>query len=370
MLSFIHLSDLHIGKKLHGYDLHEDQKYILNQILEIIENRKPDAVLIAGDVYDKTTPSEEAVALLSDFLESLQACGSEIFVISGNHDPGEKLSFLSQIVEKSGLHIEGKFNGVIPKRSVANADIYLLPYIRIADARRYFPDSVIDSTSDAISKILESVSLDPERINVLIAHQAVLGANLGGSEDTFIGGETPVPSSLFSNFDYVALGHIHRAQAVGAKNIRYAGSILKYSTSERMDKTVIYGEISDDGSLEIEEIKLKPLHNLVVKKGAFADIIGGGSSEDYIHVVLTDETDVPDAVSTLGAKFPRFLSMEYDNTRTKTSVPSLEIGCSEKERTPEEYFDELFSLMTKKKMREEQKIVIDELIKGIWGNER
>ena len=172
--SFIHISDLHIGKKLNGYDLHEDQKYVLEKIVDIVRKRKPDAVLIAGDVYDRTNPSEDAIALLNDFLVKLQATGSEVFVIGGNHDPGEKLSFLSNIVDGSGLHIVGKFSGKLEKRSIGNVDIYLLPYIRTCDVRRYFPDSPIESTSDALRVVLDSAPLDKDKINVLVAHQAVL----------------------------------------------------------------------------------------------------------------------------------------------------------------------------------------------------
>ena len=368
MLSFIHISDLHIGKRLSGYELHDDQEYMLRELVSIIEERKPDAVFIAGDVYDRINPAEESTALLSGFLERLQSGSSEIFVIAGNHDPEEKLSYLSNIVDKSGLHIQGRFSGVLEKRSIGNSDIYMLPYIRIADVRRYFPDNPIDSLSDAIKLVLDSVSVDKERINVLVAHQAVLGAVTGGSEDVSIGGETPIPSSVFSSFDYVALGHIHRAQPVGVKSVRYSGSMLKYSVAEREGKVVLYGKISDDGSLDIEEIKLKPLHDVVIRKGSFSEIMSGGSTDDYVHVILTDERDIPDALSSLSALFPRFLSLEYDNARTRSFSDSIVIGGDESERTPDEYFAELFEMMTRKKMSDEQKAVLDESIREIWGD--
>ena len=367
MLTFIHISDLHIGKKLYCYDLLDDQKYVLDKILSYIDEYKPDAVFISGDIYDRTNPSEEAIALLSEFLERLQASNSEVFVIAGNHDPGEKLSFLSSVVDKSGLHIMGKFKGKLEKRSIAGADIYMLPYIRTVDAKHYFPDSSIESLKDAMNIIFDSSPIDKSKINILLAHQAVIGAITSGSEDITIGGESPIPSSIFSDFDYVALGHIHRAQAVGKSNIRYSGSILKYSASEHEPKVAVYGRISDEGAVDIEELKLEPLHDVVIKKGTFNEIMSGKNTDDYVYVVLTDETDIPDAVSALMGRFPRFLAMEYQNTRTKNLSKSIVIGNTERERKPDEFFSELFEMMMKKKMSKEQESIIDCEIKRIWG---
>ena len=367
--SFIHISDLHIGKKLNGYDLHEDQKYVLEKIVDIVRKRKPDAVLIAGDVYDRTNPSEDAIALLNDFLVKLQATGSEVFVIGGNHDPGEKLSFLSNIVDGSGLHIVGKFSGKLEKRSIGNVDIYLLPYICTCDVRRYFPDSPIESTSDALRVVLDSAPQDKDKINVLVAHQAVLGALSSGSEDSIIGGESPVPSSLFSDFDYVALGHIHRCQPVGCANIRYPGSMLKYSIDDAKEKFALYGKILDDGELEMEEIKLESIHDVVVLRGSFSSIVSGGSSDDYVAVVLTDETDVPDALPSLMGKFPRLLSMVYDNARSRTTSDIVFVGDDENERTPGEYFGELFEMIARKKIGKSQLDVLEDAIKEIWGGD-
>ena len=232
MFSFIHISDLHIGKKLHGYDLYEDQAYILDEIVSVIEERKPDAVLIAGDVYDRTAPSEEATSLLDGFMNRLYRTGSSIFMIAGNHDPAEKLSFLSDIVDSHGLHIAGKFNGHLEKRSLGDADIYMLPYIRLADGRRFFPDRDINSLADAVSTVIADAEIDKSRINILVAHQFVTGAAVSGSEDLMIGGEMPVPPEAFSDFDYVALGHIHRAQT--RTSTVFSTLILKKSLTERV----------------------------------------------------------------------------------------------------------------------------------------
>lgn len=368
MLSFIHISDLHIGKRLYGYDLHEDQKYMLNRIIGLVEERKPDIVLIAGDIYDRVIPSEESTALVSDLLQRLQSTGSEIFVIAGNHDPSEKLTYLSDIADKHGLHIVGNFNGKLEKRTVNNTDIYMLPYVRIADVRRYFPEDDIESLDDAVKVILNAADIDKERINVLIAHQFVMGATVSGSEDLMIGGESPLSCSIFSDFDYVALGHIHRAQNIGNANIRYSGSVLKYSVSEKGSKVALSGMISDDGNVDVEEIRLEPLHDVIIRKGSFSQIMANDSTDDYIYIILTDEIDVPDAVSALSSKFPRFLSMEYDNARTNSYLDINWLAAAEEERSPEEYFSELFESMTRKTMSDEQRNTLESVIAEIWGN--
>lgn len=368
MFSFIHISDLHIGKRINNYDLHEDQEYILNQIVTIVRDKKPDAVLIAGDVYDKTSPSEDATALLNDFIMHLHETGSEIVIISGNHDPAEKLSYLSGIVDSYGLHIIGGFSGKLEKRSIGNADIYMLPYIRVADARRFFPDKDIQSIQDAMIAVLNSSTIDEGRMNILVTHQFVANASMAGSEDMMVGGESSISSSVLSKFDYVALGHIHRAQSVDSERIRYSGSPLKYSASEKESKVVLFGRISDDKEVEIEEIKLSPLHDVMSRKGSFQEIISSENTDDYVYVILTDETDVPDASSALSAKFPRFISMSYCNSRTMAEDEGILRLESEKEQSPIEYYSELFEMITKKKMSAEQEKIIKETIDEIWGN--
>lgn len=366
MFSFIHISDLHIGRKLNSYDLLEDQKYALGQIVRFVEDLRPDAVLIAGDVFDRINPSEEATALLGSFLEELQAGPAEVFVIAGNHDPVEKLSFLSGVVDKAGLHIVTVFHGVLEKRAVGDADIYMLPYIRTVDVRPFFPEEEIASVGDAVRLALSTATLDRGRTNVLIAHQSVLGAVNGGSEDVVIGGESPISSSLFSDFDYVALGHIHRAQCVGLSQSRYSGSMLKYSLSEKEDKVALYGKIADDGRLEVEELRLKSLHGVVTVRGLFSEVMAGESSQDYVHVVLTDERDVPDAQASLARKFPLLLSMEYDNGRTRASSLDLPLGPAPEERSPQDYFKELFEMMSGHSLDEEQSAVLEDAVRKVW----
>ena len=295
MFSFIHISDLHIGRKLNSYDLLEDQKYALGQIVRFVEDLRPDAVLIAGDVFDRINPSEEATALLGSFLEELQAGPAEVFVIAGNHDPVEKLSFLSGVVDKAGLHIVTAFHGVLEKRAVGDADIYMLPYIRTVDVRPFFPEEEIASVGDAVRLALSTATLDRGRTNVLIAHQSVLGAVNGGSEDVVIGGESPISSSLFSDFDYVALGHLHIPQQVSRQTIRYSGSPLKYSASEaHTPKGMVLADIRGKGDVRLETVPLVPRRDLRVLRGRVEDLISAGlddaeSRDDYIIAELSDQ---------------------------------------------------------------------------------
>lgn len=366
MIKFIHLSDIHIGKKLYGYDLLEDQAFILSSVLEIVKDRRPDVVLLSGDVYDRTTPSEDAIALLNSFIADLHSLCSEIFVISGNHDPVEKLSYLSSVVDKMGVHIVTKATEYLEKRSVNNADIYCLPYIRSVDVKRIFPESDLSTVEDAIKEMIRNTSLDENKINILLSHQAVLGSSFSGSEDIVIGGDSPIDASVFNSFDYVALGHIHRAQSVGLSSVRYSGSPLKYSISEKEDKVVLYGEINDEKSLSIEEIKLKPLYDVVVKQGSFNEIMKDEDSENYVYVKLTDDNDIPDAVSFLRSKFPRFLSMEYVRGREEAEL-DLNISNDGEDIKPLSCFTELFEMTTKKKMSKEQEEIVEGLVNEIWG---
>lgn len=366
MFSFIHISDLHIGKKLNSYDLLEDQKYVLDQIVGFVEDLRPDAVLIAGDVFDRINPSEEATAMLGSFLEELQAGPAEVFVIAGNHDPAEKLSFLSGVVDKAGLHIVTSFHGVLEKRAVGSADIYMLPYIRTVDVRPFFPEVEVTSVGDAVRLALSTARLDRDRTNVLIAHQSVLGALNGGSEDVVIGGESPVSPSLFCDFDYVALGHIHRAQCIGLSQIRYSGSMLKYSLAEKDGKVALYGKVADDGALEVEELRLRPLHDVVTVRGLFSEVMSAESCQDYVHVILTDERDVPDAQASLARKFPLLLSMEYDNERTRASSQDLPLGPAEEEHSPQDYFKELFEMMTGHSLDDGQSAVLEDAVRQVW----
>ena len=242
-MRFLHLGDLHLGKSLGDFDLIEDQKYILDQILAVIRDRSVDAVLIAGDVYDKAIPSEAATNLLDYFLCRLSETGVKTFMISGNHDSNDRLNYGSQLFQTSQIYIASVYMGILARYTmedqVGEVDVYLLPFVKASQVRHYFPDAKIDSYDDAVHVILAQAGVDLNRRNVIVAHQFVTGKSedpaLAGSESAgtqSVGLVEKIAYDCFDAFDYVALGHIHSSQKVGREEVRYAGSPLKYSLSE------------------------------------------------------------------------------------------------------------------------------------------
>ena len=328
-MKVFHLSDLHLGKRVNGYSMVDDQEFILERILGSVKAEKPQAVIIAGDVYDRAMPSEEAVALLDDFLYRLVALEGrpEVFIVYGNHDSAERLAFGNRLIERSGVHLSPVFDGSI--KSVEMEDefggvtFHLLPFIKPSDARNAYPDAKVESYTDAVREVLGHLELDGAKRHVLIAHQFVTDAVRSESEDISVGGMDNVNAEAFGGFDYVALGHLHRPQAIpGHENIRYCGTPLKYSISEKDDqKGILVVELGEKGSVSTRTIPLVPLHDMREIKGTYDELTlkknyEGTNTEDYIHVVLTDENDVMDAVGRLRSIYPNILSLEYQNKRT------------------------------------------------------
>ena len=235
-MKFLHLSDLHLGKRVHGFSMLEDQAYILQQILGCIVSEQPDGVLICGDIYDKAVPSAEAVALCDDFFYHLAQLKVPVFAISGNHDSPERLAFGSRLMDGSGVHFSPVYDGGVQPFVLTDkwgeVGIYMLPFVKPAHVRRYFPEAEIDSYTDALSAAVVAMQVDTSRRNVLLTHQFVTGAATSDSEELSVGGTDNVDGSVFDPFDYVALGHIHRPQNMGSPRLRYCGSPLKYSFSE------------------------------------------------------------------------------------------------------------------------------------------
>ncbi len=364
MFTFFHLSDIHIGKRLFDYDMSDDHRYVLSEIVREAGKRHPDCIIIAGDVYDRTTPSEESVSILNDFLSRLHDLEIPVFVISGNHDPEERLSFLRDVVAKQNIFFSRRYNGSVEKISVKNADIYLLPYIRPVDVRKFFPDEDIRDIGSAVEKAISDVQLSNDRINIMVSHQYVSGAVPGGGEELNIGGESPVSPSVFERFDYTALGHIHSSQRAGSERIRYSGSVLKCSVKERGERSFLYVTVDDDRTVTCEECVLEPLHDIVIKRGFFDDIIRE-SSDDYIYVKLLDGQLIPDAAKRLSDRYERFLSLEYVSEGDENDEISL-FTCEE-EHTPMEYLEELFRSVLSKELSDDQRACAEKLISEIWG---
>ena len=306
-MKLIHLSDLHLGKRVNEFSMLEDQRYILSEILHLVDQEQPDGVLIAGDVYDKSVPSGEAVTLLDDFLVALSRRNLQVFLISGNHDSPERLAFGGRLMAGSGIHVapvyQGRVDPIPLEDQYGPVNIYLLPFLKPTQVRRWFPDREIATYTDALAAAVEAMGVDTTGRNVLVAHQFVTGATRCDSEDISVGGTDNVDASVFAPFDYVALGHIHGPQRVGRDTVRYCGTPLKYSFSEaRQQKSLTLVELGDKGDISIRTLPLTPLHDLVELRGSYEELTLRSFYEhtsyrqDYVHITLTDEEDIPDAV--------------------------------------------------------------------------
>lgn len=365
-MRFLHTADLHIGKRVNEFSMLEDQEYILRQILKTADKEQVEAVLIAGDVYDKQVPSAEAVRLFDWFLTQLNSRKLPVFVIVGNHDSVERLSFGAQIMEESGVYLTQSYDGkVVPVRledEYGPVNLWMLPFLKPAMVKRFFPEQDIVTYQDALETVIGHMELNREERNLLIAHQFVTGAVTGGSEDSvevFVGGVENVDASVFADFDYVALGHIHRAQSAGGEQIRYSGTPLKYSFSEiRHEKSVTIAELKEKGSLTVHQEPLKPLHDMREIRGSYEELVlrenyQGTDLEDYLHVILTDENDVPDVIGRLRSIYPNIMKLDYDNQRTRRNQELMKEEAAV-EQSPMELLGQFFSQQNNQEMSPEQ----------------
>lgn len=379
-MKLMHLSDLHLGRQLHRYSLQEEQAELLMRIQQIAEAEKPHAILIAGDVYDRSIPPVYATQLLDGFLEALCKI-STVCVISGNHDSAERLSFLSGPLRMSRLYIAPVYSGeVLPvslKDEQGDVDIWLLPFVKASSVRPYFPDETIETTHDAVACAVRHMGLDPSKRNVLVAHQFVAGGHPSGSEEAFVtadisvGGVDMVDASVFAPFDYVALGHIHRAQNVGGDRIRYCGTPMAYDYSEAgQEKSVTLIDLDGKRNVNIRTVSIPAPRNLVEITGLFAEL----TSEDalkhidrdaYTHVILTDDAPIPDVLNRLRQVYPRITHLDWDNARTR-HTSDLSAAADVKKHTPHSLFSDFFTRMTGTDMSLEQSDYITNLIREIW----
>lgn len=383
-MKFIHISDLHIGKRVHEKSLMDEQVHILGQIGDITDRERPDAVLIAGDVYDKSIPSGEAVTLFDDFLTTLSALCGHVFIISGNHDSAERMAFGARLMDGMGIHLSPVYNGSTQPFTLTDGygdvDIYMLPYIRPAHVRHFLPEEEKDevfSYDSAIRKAVEKMNIDPGRRNVLITHQFVTGAVTSESEDTNVGGLDNVDASAFEGFDYVALGHLHRPQDCGDERIRYSGSPLKYSFSEVNDvKSLTVITLEGKGVMKREMIPLTPLHDWHDLKGTYDELTsrefyaGRPWTEDFVRITLTDENDVQDAIGKLRTIYRNLLEIRYDNKRTRAGNTMIE-GCTRpEEKTPLELFGELYLKQNSDVLDPQQENYLKGVIEKIWEGDK
>lgn len=471
-MKFIHLADLHIGKRVNAFPMLEDQRYILKQILTILREEQPDGgVILAGDIYDKAIPSAEAVELFDEFLTQLAALRLRVFIIAGNHDSPERIAFGNRLMDRSGIYLSPVYDGHVKRitcpdsaasvtlsaanavdpnagtrpvtsasvaLSAANAvdlnagthsvesastsaaastcppvDVYLLPFLKPANVRRFYPEETIESYTDAIRVAIAHMDIDPTHRNLLVTHQFVTGASRSDSEDISVGGSDNVDASVFAPFDYVALGHLHGPQQVRFQPapeedasdqdatpaasstdrsespastventtvgpiIRYAGTPLKYSFSEaRHHKSVTVVEIGEkkaDGVVDvcIGTRELRPLHDMREIRGSYEELTlranyEGTATDDYIHATLTDEIEIPDAARHLQVIYPNLMKLDYDNARTRgQGSERLELEQLE-EKSPLDLFSELFEKQNHKEMTKEQARYVQAQMEKIW----
>lgn len=374
-MTCIHLSDLHLGKRVHEVSMLPEQAEVLSQILQIAEEEQADAVLLAGDVYDKTIPSAEAVGLLDRFLWDLSQRNIPVLMISGNHDSPERLSFAGRLLEHSGIHISPVYHGQVEPVTLTDehgpVDFWLLPFLKPIHVKRFYPDEGIESYTDACRVAVDKLPLDPTRRNVLLAHQFVTGGATCDSEEISVGGSDNVDAAVFAPFDYVALGHLHGPQNLGSNRIRYCGTPLKYSFSEEHHhKSVTVVHLGPKGDLSLTLRPLRPRHDLRSIRGTFAALTDpalyeGTPREDYLHVILTDEEDVPEALGKLRVIYPNLLRLSYDNTRTQADQ-IIDSAANVQRRSPLELFEELYQLQNNQPMSDEQRRFAQDLIGPIW----
>ena len=374
-MKLFHLSDLHIGKRVNEVSMIEDQAYILTRIIQLIDEQKPDALLIAGDVYDKSVPSAEAVTLFDDFLVRLARRKLPVLIISGNHDSPERLAFGNRLMESVGIHLSPVYDGQISCVTLSDehgdVHFWLLPFIKPAHVKRFYPDEGIESYTDAVRTALEKTEMDHSVRNVLLTHQFVTGALTCESEELSVGGSDNVDASVFDGFDYVALGHIHGPQNIGSNRVRYCGTPLKYSFSEASHyKSVTVVNLGEKGELSLETLSLTPRHDMRQIRGTFAELTdkayySAQNTQDYLHVILTDEEDVPEAIGRLRVIYPGIMKLSYDNTRTRSNHV-IEGAENVQRKSPLELFEELYELQNNQPMSDEQRAFSQQLIESIW----
>lgn len=383
-MRFIHLGDLHIGKSVNDFNMIDDQKYILNQILDIIDKNKVDGALLAGDIYDKPIPTEDAVSLLDYFINELVKRNVKTFIISGNHDSDERLNFGSNLFEKSQVYIFSKYEGELFKQTLkdefGNINIYMMPFIKASQVKHFYEDEEILSYDSAVKVVLKHTEINKSERNIIIAHQFVAGKSgnpeCGGSESIAtqnVGNVEIIGTDCFDDFDYVALGHIHSPQKLERETIRYSGSPLKYSLNEvNKDKSVPIITLGEKGNIDVDLVELKPLRDMRRIKGRLEQLLAPEnivSTDDYLQVTLTDEIPEPNAYNIFRAYYPNIMKLDYENSHTIESE-NVEITPLTKNKSFEEIISDFYKLKYNEEIpTEEFQIMLEIAREAGVGNE-
>ena len=378
-MRFLHLSDLHLGKRVNEFSMLEDQAYILKEILNIIDEQKVEAVLIAGDIYDKVIPSAEAVRLLDDFLTRIAARELPVFLISGNHDSAERVAFGSRLMSSRQIYLSPVFESDVEPITISDRygeiNIYMLPFVKPSLVKRVYPEEEIITYQDAVNVAVQHMQIDTDKRNILLAHQFVTGAARCDSEELSVGGLDDVDASIFDGFDYVALGHLHGPQKIGKETVRYSGTPLKYSFSEaNQKKAAVIVDVEEKGKINIQQIPLVPKHDMREIRGTYMEVTAldfykDMKTDDYLHITLTDEEDIPDAIGKLRTIYPNIMKLSYDNLRTRAAVTVR--GTAEvEEKSPMELLKEFYELQNNQPMTDEQEEIARGMMEEIWEDER
>ena len=382
-MKFAHISDLHLGIDLNSFSLQEDQKFILDEILKIAEEEKVDGIFIAGDIFDRAIAPVEAINTFVDFLTRLQEKNIKVFAISGNHDSAERLAPGRNFMTGSGIYFsavyEGSVNCITLNDAFGEVNVYLMPFIRpglvkhFAELKGEEVDFEKNPWNQAVDYVIEGMNLDVKKRNVLVAHQNIINAEPSDSETVIYGGLDGVSASLFADFDYTALGHIHKPQNL-AENVRYCGTPLKYSLSEKdQKKSVTIVELGKKGEVKVSERELKPLRDLRLIEGTFAEIAEDFKTtklnkNDFVSVVLRDEVEIPEIMTKLRNMYPNTFGFKYENSRTKNSKDVNELAAAARQ-SPLENFEKFYEYRSGLPLTDEERRIVSDLINEIWGDE-
>lgn len=374
-MRILHLADLHIGKKVNGFDMIGDQIYALKQIIYLVEKKAIEVVLIAGDIYDTKVPSSESVKLFDDFLTCLNEMKVKVVMISGNHDSQERLSFARNLLRNQEVYISGPFEEKVEKVSLRDEygplNFYLLPFIKPINVKKYYPDIELNDFQGAIEKVMEATDIDEEQRNVIVAHQYIVGAATSDSEELYIGGIEAISADLFDRFDYVAMGHIHKKQSFRNGTIRYPGSLLKYSKSESSyKKSLTIVDIKEKGTIDIYEEDIEYLRDMRSIEGYYMDIIQASEYDDnktdYLHVTLYDEDPIPDVMARIREIYPNLMTLVYKNSSTdKIEMEKQEMR---KSKDPFDLFNEFYEYRNNRKLDDRKSKLVKDIINDVWGD--
>lgn len=372
-MRFLHISDLHLGRQIGGFDLYEEQSFMLESICGAAKEKSVDAVIIAGDIYDKQSPAADAMTLFSDFTGKLVNEKIPVYMISGNHDSAGRVSYFSDIIRESGVFVSEKFDGRLQKHifrdEYGNVNIYLLPFLKPAAVRQFYPDSKIETYEDAVSAVIGESNINSKERNVLVCHQFIAGSEKSGSEVMSVGGTPNISARVFDSFDYVALGHIHRPQSAGRETVRYSGSPMKYDASEASQtKKLTFVDIEEKGKIKISMEDMPYLRDVISVSGKFGELMARSECGDYAAVTITDEDIVPDAAASLRQVYPLMISFGVKNSKTD-SVFETSGEVSFEGKSPVELFFDFFKEQNNGAEPDEYQMEIMKKVFGESGGE-